>query len=57
MSRLVPPRCAISALSQDELLIHLKRMRESEAFGGENYLTVKLLLALGVRKTELLVAT
>ena len=45
------------ALSQDELVAFLKAMRQSDAFGGQNYLAVKLLLALGVRKGELVRAT
>ncbi len=45
------------ALTQDELVILFKAMRESAAFGGLNYLAVKLLLALGVRKGELIRAT
>lgn len=45
------------ALSQDELVILLESMRRSDAFGGQNYLMVKLLLALGVRKGELIRAT
>jgi integrase len=35
----------------------LKALGESPSFGGQNYLAVKLLLALGVRKGELLKAT
>ena len=50
-------RCRQRALSQDELVTLLQAMRESTAFGGINYLAVKLLLALGVRKGELIRAT
>ncbi len=45
------------ALSQDELVKFLEAMRKSDSFGGQNYLVVKLLLALGVRKGELIKAT
>ncbi len=45
------------ALDQDELVSLLRTMRSSESFGGQNYLTIKLLLALGVRKGELIKAT
>ena len=52
-----PERPRERALSQDELVILLKAMRESPVFGELNYLFVKLLLALGVRKGELVRAT
>jgi len=42
------------SLSRDELENLFKAMREAPSFGGTNLLTVKLLLALGVRKGELL---
>ena len=42
------------ALSRSELAKLLKTLRETPAFGGDNYLAIKLLLALGVRKGELL---
>jgi integrase len=42
------------SLSRDELEKLFKAMREAPSFGGTNLLTVKLLLALGVRKGELL---
>jgi len=41
-------------LSRDELERLFKALRDSPSFGGTNLLTVKLLLALGVRKGELL---
>lgn len=52
-----PERHRERALSQDELVAFLEAMRKSDAFGGQNYLMVKLLLALGVRKGELIRAT
>lgn len=42
------------SLSRDELESLFKAMRDAPSFGGTNLLTVKLLLALGVRKGELL---
>jgi integrase len=42
------------SLSRDELGKLFEAMREAPSFGGTNLLTVKLLLALGVRKGELL---
>jgi len=42
------------ALSVEELGQLFKALRESPSFGGANLLAVKLLLALGVRKGELL---
>ena len=42
------------ALSRDELEKLFKALRESPSFGGTNLLSMKLLLALGVRKGELL---
>lgn len=44
------------SLNRDELERLFKAMREAPSFGGANLLTVKLLLALGVRKGELLCA-
>ena len=41
-------------LSRDELERLFKALRDSPRFGGTNLLTIKLLLALGVRKGELL---
>jgi integrase len=41
-------------LSRDELERLFKALRDSPSFGGTNLLTIKLLLALGVRKGELL---
>jgi integrase len=41
-------------LSRDELERLLRALRDSPSFGGTNLLTIKLLLALGVRKGELL---
>jgi integrase len=42
------------SLSRDELERLFKALRDSPSFGGTNPLTIKLLLALGVRKGELL---
>jgi integrase len=42
------------SLSRDELERLFKALRDSSSFGGTNLLTIKLLLALGVRKGELL---
>jgi integrase len=42
------------ALSRDELEKLFKALRDAPNFGGTNLLTIKLLLALGVRKGELL---
>jgi integrase len=42
------------SLSRDELERLFKALRDSPSFGGTNLLTFKLLLALGVRKGELL---
>lgn len=42
------------SLSRDELEKLFKALRDSPSFGGTNLLTIKLLLALGVRKGELL---
>jgi len=42
------------SLSRDELEKLFKALRDSPRFGGTNLLTIKLLLALGVRKGELL---
>jgi integrase len=42
------------SLSRDELERLFKALRDSPSFGGTNLLTIKLLLALGVRKGELL---
>jgi integrase len=44
----------VDALSRDELERLFKALRASPSFGGTNLLTIKLLLALGVRKGELL---
>lgn len=44
------------ALSGDELVGLFKAMREAEAMGGDNALAIKLMLALCVRKGELLAA-
>jgi len=52
-----PERRRRRALSRAELETLFKALRESPSFGGENYLAIKLLLALGVRKGELLKAT
>ena len=49
-----PERARKRALSVEELGRLLKALRESPSFGGANLLAVKLLLALGVRKGELL---
>jgi integrase len=49
-----PERARQRALSVEELGKLLKALRESPSFGGTNLLAVKLLLALGVRKGELL---
>jgi integrase len=42
------------SLSRDELERLFMALRDSPSFGGTNLLTIKLLLALGVRKGELL---
>jgi integrase len=42
------------SLSRDELESLFKALRDSPSFGGTNLLTLKLLLAFGVRKGELL---
>jgi integrase len=52
-----PERKRRRALSRGELEDLFKALRESPSFGGENFLAIKLLLALGVRKGELLKAT
>jgi integrase len=52
-----PERKRRRALSRTELEHLFKSLRESPSFGGENFLAIKLLLALGVRKGELLKAT
>lgn len=44
------------ALSRSELVTLFKAMRETQSFGRENALAVKLLLMLAVRKNELLAA-
>ncbi len=44
------------ALSLDELAQLFEKIRETETFGGDNLLAMKLLLALCVRKGELLCA-
>lgn len=44
------------ALNRSELEQLFKTLHESPSFGGQNYLAIKLLLALGVRKGELLKA-
>lgn len=44
------------ALSGEELVKLFKAMREAEALGGDNALAIKLMLALCVRKGELLAA-
>lgn len=49
-----PERARKRALSREELETLFKALRESPSFGGANLLAVKLLLALGVRKGELL---
>jgi integrase len=52
-----PERKRRRALSRSELEELFRALRESPSFGGENFLAIKLLLALGVRKGELLKAT
>jgi integrase len=52
-----PERKRRRALSRGELEDLFKALREAPSFGGENFLAIKLLLALGVRKGELLKAT
>jgi integrase len=49
-----PERARQRALSAEELGKLFKALKESPSFGGVNLLAVKLLLALGVRKGELL---
>jgi integrase len=48
------PSRGIRTLSRDELERLFKALRDDLSFGGTNLLTIKLLLALGVRKGELL---
>ena len=43
-------------LSREELTILFRNMRKAKGFGRDNYLTVKLLLMLCVRKSELIKA-
>jgi len=52
-----PERKRRRALSRGELEALFKALQGSPGFGGQNYLAIKLLLALGVRKGELLKAT
>jgi integrase len=52
-----PERKRRRALNRSELEQLFKALRESPGFGGQNYVAIKLLLALGVRKGELLKAT
>jgi integrase len=49
-----PERARKRALTVEELGQLFKALRDSPSFGGANLLAVKLLLALGVRKGELL---
>jgi len=49
-----PERARKRALTVEELGELFKALRDSPSFGGANLLAVKLLLALGVRKGELL---
>jgi integrase len=49
-----PERRRQRALSRQELEQLFKALRKSSSFGGTNLLAIKLLLALGVRKGELL---
>jgi hypothetical protein len=49
-----PERARKRALTVEELGQLFKALRESPSFGGANLLAVRLLLALGVRKGELL---
>jgi integrase len=44
------------ALNKAEIIVLFKAMRTTDSFGRQNYLTVKLLLLLAVRKNELLAA-
>ena len=44
------------ALSQEELTTLFEAMRKAPTFGGDNFLAMRLLLALCVRKGELLAA-
>jgi len=52
-----PERRRRRALSRGELEDLFKALRAAPSFGGDNFLALKLLLALGVRKGELLKAT
>jgi integrase len=52
-----PERKRRRALSRGELEGLFKALGEAQSFGGGNFLAIKLLLALGVRKGELLKAT
>jgi integrase len=54
-----PERKRRRARSRGELIYKscLKRCGSRPSFGGENFLAIKLLLAFGVRKGELLKAT
>jgi integrase len=49
-----PEKSRSRALSHEELIRLFESIRETETFGGDNLLAVKLLLALCVRKSELL---
>ena len=49
-----PEKSRSRALSHEELIKLFECIRETESFGGGNLLAVKLLLALCVRKSELL---
>jgi integrase len=52
-----PERTRRRALSRGEMEDLFAALRDSPSFDGENFLAIKLLLALGVRKGELLKAT
>jgi integrase len=49
-----PEKSRSRALSYEELIRLFESIRETETFGGDNLLAVRLLLALCVRKSELL---
>ncbi|HEY4339119.1 MAG TPA: hypothetical protein VGM97_04150 [Steroidobacteraceae bacterium] len=49
-----PEKSRSRALSHQELIGLFESIRETESFGGDNLLAIELLLALCVRKSELL---
>lgn len=49
-----PEKARTRSLSRDEIAVLFKKMRDADNFDTRNLMTVRLLLALGVRKSELL---